>query len=105
MDQSTMNKPGQLLRLPEVLKHLSISRTSWYDSIKLGLYPEPVRLGKRTVAWRESDIEALSARRLDAARARGNPGGSSAPSGFLYRTRWAPGAGSAPAAAAETIAR
>lgn len=62
MDQSTMNKPGQLLRLPEVLKRLSISRTNWYDGIKLGLYPEPVRLGKRTVTWRESDIVALSTR-------------------------------------------
>lgn len=59
MDQSTVNKPSQLLRLPEVLKRLSISRTNWYDGIKLGLYPAPVRLGKRTVAWRESDIETL----------------------------------------------
>ncbi len=48
---------NQLLRLPDVLRRLPISRTTLYDGIKLGLYPAPVKLGKRTVAWRECDIE------------------------------------------------
>ncbi|MFZ2387550.1 MAG: AlpA family phage regulatory protein [Polaromonas sp.] len=56
MDQSR-HSSDQLLRLPEVLKRYPMSRTSWYDGIQQGLYPAPLRLGKRTVAWRVYDIE------------------------------------------------
>jgi prophage regulatory protein len=48
-----------LLRIRDVLQRLPISRTSLYDGIKLGLYPAPVQVGKRTVAWRESEINEL----------------------------------------------
>jgi len=47
-----------LLRLKDVLAIYPISRTSFYDGIKLGLYPQPLRLGKKTVAWRAHEIEA-----------------------------------------------
>ena len=59
MNQSNPDLSNQLLRLPEVLKRFPVSRTSWYDGIDLGLYPAPLRLGKRTVAWRASDIERV----------------------------------------------
>ena len=59
MNQSNPDLSNQLLRLPEVLKRFPVSRTSWYDGIDLGLYPAPLRLGKRTVAWRASDIESV----------------------------------------------
>lgn len=49
---------SQLLRLPEVLKILPISKSTFYEGIDVGLFPKPVRLGKRTVAWRESDVRA-----------------------------------------------
>ena len=52
-------KPERLLRIREVLQRLPISRTSLYDGVKIGLYPAPVRIGKRTVAWRESEIDRL----------------------------------------------
>ena len=38
---------------------LPISRTSWLEGVKSGIYPKPVRLGPRTVAWRVSDIYTL----------------------------------------------
>lgn len=47
-----------LLRINEVLRRIPVSRAAWYEGIKLGLYPRPVRIGKRTVAWRETDINA-----------------------------------------------
>jgi prophage regulatory protein len=47
-----------LLRISEVLKRIPVSRTSLYDGIKIGLYPAPVRIGKRSVAWWESEINA-----------------------------------------------
>jgi prophage regulatory protein len=59
MNQTNTASSSQLLRLHEVLRRYPVSRTSWYDGVKIGMYPAPVRLGKRSVAWRESEIEAL----------------------------------------------
>ena len=37
-----------------------VSRSSWYDGVKKGIYPSPVNLGGgRIVAWRVEDIQAL----------------------------------------------
>ena len=56
MNQSNAASPSQLLRLHEVLRRYPVSRTSWYDGVKIGMYPAPVRLGKRTVEqqWRQA---------------------------------------------------
>ena len=40
-------------------KPLPISRTSWLEGVKAGVYPQPVRLGPRTVAWKVEDIRRL----------------------------------------------
>lgn len=48
-----------LLRLPDVLAMFPISRSSWYEGVRTGRYPPPVKLGARTVAWRRADLEAL----------------------------------------------
>lgn len=47
------------LRLPEVLNLIPISRSSWFEGIKNGQYPKPVKLSERCVAWRKSDIYEL----------------------------------------------
>lgn len=36
-----------------------VSRTQWYDGIKRGKYPPPVKLGPRLSVWRVSDIRRL----------------------------------------------
>lgn len=46
----------RLLRLKQVLAIVPVSRSAWYAGVKSGLYPLPVRLGPRAVAWREQDI-------------------------------------------------
>ncbi|MFM0543738.1 AlpA family phage regulatory protein [Paraburkholderia strydomiana] len=48
-----------LLRLPEVLARIPVSRATWYAGVKIGRYPEPVSLGPRCVAWRASEIQQL----------------------------------------------
>ncbi len=48
-----------LLRLPEVLKIFPVSKSTWWDGIKSGKYPQPVRLSPRTVAWRADEIRQL----------------------------------------------
>jgi prophage regulatory protein len=51
----------ELWRLPTVLQHVPISRSSWFDGVKSGRYPAPVRISTRCVAWRSSDIRSLIA--------------------------------------------
>jgi prophage regulatory protein len=46
-----------LIRLPEVLKMVPVSKTKWYAMIKANDAPRPVGLGPRSVAWVKEDIE------------------------------------------------
>ncbi len=39
--------------------YIPISRSAWYAGIKAGAYPAGVKIGQRSVAWRQSDIESL----------------------------------------------
>ena len=38
---------------------IPIGRTSWWNGVKSGRFPKPVKLGARTTAWRVEDIKAL----------------------------------------------
>ena len=48
-----------LIKLPEVLQLYPVSRSTWYQGIKLGKYPPPIKIGPRSSAWRLSDINKL----------------------------------------------
>jgi len=48
-----------LIKLPDVLLLYPVSRSSWYQGIKAGKYPPPVKIGPRSSAWRLSDINKL----------------------------------------------
>lgn len=50
--------PNALLRLAEVSKLLSVSRSTIYARVAEGLFPAPVRISERAVRWRLEDIEA-----------------------------------------------
>ena len=47
------------VRLPQILSVIPVSRSSWLRGVKSGKYPEPVKLGERTTAWRVEDIFKL----------------------------------------------
>ncbi len=50
------------LRLKQIIKPhgvYPVCRSKWYAGVAGGIYPAPVRLGPRTVAWRVEDIRAL----------------------------------------------
>lgn len=51
------------LRLPKVIERTGLSRSSIYTLISDGLFPAPVRIGRRAVAWREADLETWAAER------------------------------------------
>ncbi len=55
------------IRLPQVLAFIPVSKSSWWDGIKTGRFPKPIKLGPRTTAWRVEDIHALIDSLADAA--------------------------------------
>ena len=46
----------RLLRIKEVLALTGLPKSTLYDYRAAGLFPDPVRLGLRSVAWRESVV-------------------------------------------------
>jgi prophage regulatory protein len=53
----TGDAPRVLARLPTVLKITGLGRSTIYRWIAEGSFPAPVRLGRRAVAWRWSDLD------------------------------------------------
>ena len=49
----------RLLRLPEVLERIPVSKSTWWAGIRQGRFPKGVKLSPRTTVWREADIDAL----------------------------------------------
>ena len=50
---------------PPTIPIIPVSRTAWYDGVKSGKYPQPVKLSSKSVAWRWADIHALIAQISD----------------------------------------
>jgi predicted DNA-binding transcriptional regulator AlpA len=38
---------------------IPVSRTSWLEGCRSGIYPKPVKLGERSIAWRVQDIKEI----------------------------------------------
>ena len=47
------------VRLPVILKIFPIGRSTWWQGVKDGKFPKPVKLGERTTAWKVEDIKDL----------------------------------------------
>jgi len=61
IQQATALPAEGYARLPQVLAVIPVSKSTWWNGCKSGKYPQPVKLGPRTTAWRVSDIRALIA--------------------------------------------
>lgn len=71
MATSTTNHPPQtgFYRLPQIIGNpktepptqalIPVSKSTWWDGVKTGRFPKPVKLSARTTAWRVEDIHAL----------------------------------------------
>lgn len=60
-----------ILRLPDVLARVALSRATLYRLIGTGDFPRPLKLSGYAVGWRASDIDRWIATRInptDAAR-------------------------------------
>jgi predicted DNA-binding transcriptional regulator AlpA len=47
------------MRLKAVLAVYPVSAATWWRGVKVGRFPQPVKLGPNTTAWRAEDIRAL----------------------------------------------
>jgi prophage regulatory protein len=53
-----------VLRLPEVKRLTGLGRSSIYEMMKKGLFPQSITLGHRAVGWMVQDVRSwLEARR------------------------------------------
>ena len=62
-----MSQPNALpetgfVRLASILAPrgpIPVSKSTWWEGVKTGRYPKPVKLGPRITAWRVEDIRRL----------------------------------------------
>ena len=47
------------LRLAQVLTIIPLSKSTWFEGIRAGRYPKPVKIGPRASAWKAEEIAAL----------------------------------------------
>ncbi|HUQ38400.1 MAG TPA: AlpA family phage regulatory protein [Aestuariivirga sp.] len=50
---------GDAKATPPILAIIPISKSSWWQGVKSGRFPRPVKLGPRTTCWKVSDIRDL----------------------------------------------
>ena len=55
-------------RLPEVIAHTGLSRSTIYSMIAAGDFPTSINLGLRSVGWIAEEIEQWIQSRIDASR-------------------------------------
>jgi len=56
----------RFIRRPEVERVTGLSRSSIYEKVAAGLFPQPVKLSAGAVAWVESEIAEWQAQRIAA---------------------------------------
>lgn len=44
------------LRISEVLQFIRVGKTTWWNGVKSGRFPKPVKLGSKITSWRAEDI-------------------------------------------------
>jgi prophage regulatory protein len=47
------------VRLPKILQLFPIGRSTWWQGVKTGKYPQPVKLAERTTVWKAKDIREM----------------------------------------------
>jgi prophage regulatory protein len=58
------NMVKTIMRLPAVLAKSGVSRSTIYLRVRQGLWPNPVKLGPRSIGWPASEVEAINAARI-----------------------------------------
>jgi prophage regulatory protein len=58
----------KIARRKKVEDRTGLSRSSIYAGIKAGTFPKPIQLGRQSVGWLESEIDAWLRQRIAASR-------------------------------------
>ncbi|EJI6636916.1 helix-turn-helix transcriptional regulator [Escherichia coli] len=59
---------NNLIRLSDVMRRTGYGRAWIYRLISLGRFPKPVKIGSRSVAFIESEVDEWINQRIDASR-------------------------------------
>ena len=62
MSDFETSPPDGLLRLSAIVKPhgpIPVGKSTWWEGVRSGRFPKPVKLGPRITAWRVEDIRAL----------------------------------------------
>ena len=57
-------QPERLLRLPDVEALTGLKKSSIYDAMRRGEFPQPVKLSRRAVCWPLSTVQCWIAGRI-----------------------------------------
>jgi prophage regulatory protein len=63
---SQINTKFNIIRLPELLQIVGLSRPSIYRLMKLGEFPQQVKIGLSAVGWSRTEVEHWIAGRMNA---------------------------------------
>jgi prophage regulatory protein len=57
-----------ILRLPQVKIRVGLSRSSIYSAVSQGKFPQPIKLGIRSIGWLDSEIDTWLAGQIEQSR-------------------------------------
>jgi prophage regulatory protein len=63
--QTTPNNSTRLLRRREVFSQTGLTRSGLYALLKHGLFPQPVRISERSVAWPDHEVQSWISGRIN----------------------------------------
>lgn len=47
----------KLIRLPGVLERIGVKKSTLWNWVKAGKFPQPIKLSERVTVWRSSDVQ------------------------------------------------
>ena len=50
---------GDPTRVPPIAPIIPVGKSTWWQGVRDGRYPKPIKIGARATAWRVEDIRAL----------------------------------------------
>ena len=56
--QLTIPETG-FVRLAQILTVIPLGKTCWWEGVKSGRFPKPIKLSRRCTAWKAEDIHKL----------------------------------------------
>ena len=60
LERFKVNNTSGLLNEREVLEILPVSRSAWRRGVEGGIYPQPIKMGKKLKFWKRKEIELLT---------------------------------------------